>query len=112
MAKEDHNWVGIGIAAALILIGIAAVVGAYRYGFAGIGQFASSIFWWAIGILFFFFIIRWCLFGGVFCPRPFYSGKYRHIRNDEAYYILKERYAKGEISKKEYEEKMKGINEY
>ncbi len=66
MAKEDHNWVGIGIAAALILIGIAAVVGAYRYGFAGIGQFASSIFWWAIGILFFFFIIRWCLFGGVF----------------------------------------------
>ena len=48
MAKEDHNWVGIGIAAALILIGIAAVVGAYRYGFAGIGQFASSIFWWAI----------------------------------------------------------------
>jgi 1,4-dihydroxy-2-naphthoate octaprenyltransferase len=46
MADENPNWVGMGIAAVLVLIGIAAIVGAYRYGFAGIGSFASSIFWW------------------------------------------------------------------
>jgi putative membrane protein len=71
----------------------------YGLGFGWGGAIIGFIFWILV-IIFIVAIIRWAVRGG------------RHSRwegKDSAIEILKERYAKGEIDKKEFEEKMKDL---
>jgi putative membrane protein len=70
-------------------------------GFGIFGIILSIIFWvfviWAIVAL-----IRWGMWSG-------HGGKTRWHGEDSAIQILKERYAKGEIKKEEFDEKMKDL---
>ena len=58
------------------------------------------IFWWAIVIAVIVGLVRW--FSG--------NHTWRHGHGKSALDVLKERYAKGEIDKKEFEEKKRDLN--
>lgn len=64
----------------------------------GTGNWMMMIFWWVVSVLVMAFSVFWIL------KRPPKKGE-----NGNALSILNERYAKGEISKEEYEEKKKNI---
>lgn len=102
----------IGLAIMFILIGISAVIGVlfnvksyttnYMPGYLGwIGGFVGLI----IGLIFLFFII-WVLswiFRALSHSGTFYSGEFwDRWDHDKAVEILRERYAKGEITKEQY----------
>jgi putative membrane protein len=75
----------------------------YGYGYGpmmGWGTGLSMIFWW-------FFVI----IGIILCVRLITGGhrKHWHMGEKTPLDILKERYAKGEIDKKEFEEKKKDL---
>ena len=62
---------------------------------------------WIIGV---FFAIRWLFWGGFWGGRWGYYPSRRYWRHyDEAYAILRERYAKGEITKDQYDEMMRNL---
>lgn len=68
------------------------------YGFGGMG-FIFMVFWWVLIIAVVILIVRWLM------------GKSRGAdhRSRSALELLKERYARGEIDKKEFEEKKKDL---
>lgn len=66
----------------------------------GWGGAIIGFIFWVLAIVFIVAIIRWTIRGGWHSR---WKGK------DSAIEILKERYAKGEIDKKEFEEKMKDL---
>ena len=75
------------------------MMGGYGSWFGWGGAIIGFIFW-VLVIILIVAIVRWALKGG------------RHMRwegKDSAIEILKERYAKGEIKKEEFEEKMKDL---
>jgi len=75
----------------------------YRYGYPYMGGFGFGFEW--IFMLIFWALIIWAVFAVVRAM----SGKSSHWHmqggEDEALKILKERYAKGEIDKEEFEQK-------
>lgn len=117
MAKQDRvfdstNWIKIGIAILLILIGIAIVASVfYNKNIVYYGFFPFGWIGWIIGIFILFFIFRW-IFWGWWGGGWWYSQRRQYRHHGNAYYILKERYARGEITKKEYDEKMKDLESY
>ncbi len=66
----------------------------------GFGGFVVMLAWWAVII----YVIVWAI-------RQIANGGSRHdgVRRASAMDILKERYAKGEIDKREFEEKKKDL---
>lgn len=75
----------------------------YGYGYAGgwsVLGFLGMLFWWALIIIAIISLIRWS-------RREGSCGTHGHERS--ALEILKIRYAKGEIDKKEFEEKKKEL---
>ncbi len=67
------------------------------------------IFWWIFPLLFFvmmFFMFFFMMRGGVGCM---WRGRMIDRPHDSAVEILNKRYARGEIGKQEYEEKMGAI---
>ncbi len=70
------------------------------YGWFGGGWILGLIFW-IVFIVAIVALIRWAVRGGRYM---------RSENKDSAIQILKERYAKGEIKKEEFEEKMKDIS--
>jgi putative membrane protein len=100
---------------ALLAVLIAAIVGfgffftrgsypGYYYPFPFFRPF--GIFFGLFWIFIIFWAVRW-----LFWPRRwgYYYG-YRH--GDESYYILRQRYAKGEITKEQFEQMMRDLTEH
>jgi len=82
--------------------------GPYGYGmFYGLGNFLGSVLWIVILVAAIVFVIR--LMGGGRHHRHWTSGA--PWMNQGALEILRERFAKGEISKEEYEERKKVLSE-
>jgi putative membrane protein len=82
--------------------------GPYGYdAFYGLSHFAGSILWIVILVAAILFVIR--LMGGGRHHRHWAAGA--PWMNQGALEILRERFAKGEISKEEYEERKKVLSE-
>lgn len=82
----------------------------YTYGpYPGPGAF-FAILSWVFAIILIIWIVRWAL--GMHHRGPWMGGPYRNhpwMQQNSALDILKERYAKGEITKAEFDEKKKDI---
>ena len=107
----EPDWVRAGFAVMLVLIGIAAILAVF---FDRGAVFMSGFPWGFLGWIFGIFILFWIIrgfFWGCWGWYPHARGS-RYRRHGDSYYILKERYAKGEISRKEYEEKMRDLESY
>jgi putative membrane protein len=74
-----------------------------EYGTHGWGMGAFMGWWWLIGIIVFVLIIWFILKSKNIRNRPYFPG------NKSAMDLLKERYAKGEIDKQEFEERKKDL---
>ena len=110
------NWIGLGF-----LLVFAAFVGAMIYfrfttppmvnGMAHYGWwFPFGGIWLFLGFLLFFGVLRRAFWG------PWWWGGYRRgrwgwdgRREDVAYHILRERYARGEITKEQYDAMMRDL---
>lgn len=133
--KNGHRIVYVGLGVMFILFGIAALVYTLyplRFGpaftYLNIGTrrpypaltplFMGRI--WGIGPFLAFFglfilLVLFLLFVGFIFTWPLRSWRFRHqwrYRFDSAYMILRERYAKGEITKEQYEQMMKDLQSY
>ena len=98
----------VGTIATLGLIFRPAVVGYYpfAYGFFPFGLFFG--FFWIFAI---FWFVRWLIFPG----RWGYSRRYWGSGwgyGDRAYYILRERYARGELTKEQYDQMIRDLQQH
>jgi len=98
----------IGTITALGLVLRPEIAGYYPYGW---GFFPFGLFFALFSIIAVFWILRW-----VFFPwRWAYSGRYWDrggAYSDHAFYILRERYARGEISKDQYDQMMRDLHQH
>ena len=76
--------------------------GYYYYPFFPFGGF-FAIFW----IFAIFWVVRWIFF-------PWRGKGYRHYwrYGDESYYILRQRYARGEITKEQFDQMMRDLEQH
>jgi putative membrane protein len=76
-------------------------MGSYAY-------FPFGWIWILLGFFLFFGLLRWALFPWRWMgyPRHYMRG---YGREKEAYHILRERYARGEITKDEYDRMMRDL---
>jgi putative membrane protein len=107
-----------GFIAFLAVIGTIAAVGLifFRpvpvvYYPAGYGLFPFGFFFALFFIFAAFWIVRWLFFpwrGGYY--RRYWAGGWGY--GDRAYYIIRERYARGEISKEQYDQMMRDLQQH
>ena len=114
-SRRVRRLIAYGFSGMLILIGVAAVLSVlfrgpstqpapffpfFRFGFGWV----SAI----IGIFVFFWIIRW-----LFWPwGRRYPDRHWGYGHDEAIYILTQRYAKGEITKEQFEQMTRDLEQH
>ncbi len=90
--------------------GPAAPIGV-AYPFYGFG---FRLFFGLFLIFAIFWFLRWAFWGwGWRYRRSYWGGEYGYWRHrDGSYYILRERYAKGEITKEQYDQMMRDLDEH
>ncbi len=64
-----------------------------------------------LGALFFIFIAFWMV-RWLFWPWGWHYGRHYWRYRDDSYHILRERYAKGEVSKEQYEQMMRDLQQH
>jgi len=106
------RYIALGFIALLIVIGLAFAFGViysprpfgYYYPMFPIFPFGFfvGLFWIFIIVM----VVRWLVWPG-------WWGRRRYWRyGDESYYILRQRYARGEITKEQYDQMMRDLNEH
>ncbi len=113
------TWLLIGVSVFvglfLILLGILFFTGLLVVSRVVTAPYYGYPFFYPFG-LFFGFIFLFLIFGvlrWVLWPRPWgwgYGHRYSRY-NDRAYYILRERYARGEITKDQYDQMVRDLQE-
>jgi putative membrane protein len=99
-----------GILAFFILVAVSIVASLVWYASQPAGTFRPFFQFGWLGGLFFIFIAFW-LVKGLFWPwRWHYARRYWRY-GDDAYYIVRERYAKGEITKEQFEQMMRDLQQ-
>lgn len=107
------HWIRLGFLAVFAVF-VAAMI-YYMFTVAPTGVTAGPFFWFPFGWIWIFFgfflffgLLRFAFWG----PR-WWGGYYRHYgyhgRENEAYHILRERYARGEITKDQYDAMMRDL---
>ena len=111
---EGPHWVSIGLAVMMGLIGVAILLAVVLPG--GLTHSGGPAFpgWWAFGwlwgifwLLVFFWIISWFIRSAVWCGTGSCYGhrrRWRYYGWDSAGQILRERYARGEITREQFDQ--------
>ncbi len=114
---RTRRLVSIGFVAFLILVGAAIAVSAVFYALRSptapypYFAFFPFGFGWFFGLFFLFFLFwgfRWWMWGGRWRYGPY---RYWH-HGDSAEAILRERYARGEIGKDQFEQMMRDLEQH
>jgi putative membrane protein len=115
--RQSRHFIGWAFLAVLI----AAIVGFGVFGFFATGPYPGyyypfTFFHRPFGVffgLFWIFIIFWAV-RWLFWPRRwgYWGGYYHYGHRDESYSILRQRYARGEITKEQFEQMMRDLREH
>lgn len=109
-SHDPRLWLFVGLGVMLALVGVGVLFVAlhtggfpYRYGFWPFG-----FFWFPWGLFFLFFVFFWWI------PRwgwglGHYGRRYWRHGFDPAYSIARERFARGEISKEQYDQILRDL---
>ena len=127
---EQHAWrpqrymFAWGIIALMAIVAIFATIGLVLYyiprpiapagtAFPYYGFFGFRLFFGVFLVFAFFWFVRWAFWGWRWHYRGGYGGGYGYWRHrDGSYYILRERYARGEISKEQYDQLMRDLEQH
>jgi putative membrane protein len=112
------RWMWVGLGAMFVLIGIAAVIGVLYPGSSTVTTTPYPNYfgwvWGLVGLFFSILFIVW-IFGGIFgVGWGFWGGRryrYRRWGYGDEYSILRERYAKGEITKDQFDQMMRDLQQ-
>ena len=116
--RRDQTWLWVGVGVAIIVVGIFAfLAGLYSTGTGAppttYYPFFPMGFGWIGGLFslfFFFWVLSWFF-------RPWgwgwgYRRRYGRWRYDDAERILRERYARGEITKEQFEQMTRDLEQH
>jgi hypothetical protein len=130
-SRQTRNIIVIGVAIMLVLIGVATVIAALHFGTSStLPPVFSAYFAWIpgviagiIGLIFVIILITWA-FSWAFRPwgRPWRARRYAGWGwgwwggpglwgDDSAVGIIRERYARGEITKEQFDQMMRDLEE-
>ena len=113
--RRGQAWPFIAVGVILVLIGIALFSGLYLfpryvapYGYYYIPFFPFGFLWIIIGLFLFFGLLRF-----IFWPWGWggYRRRYRY-GYDESYRILRERYARGEVTKDQLDQMTRDLDQH
>jgi len=111
--RPHRSYWGVGLAALIlvVLLLIFATWTIHPYYPAPAMYYGGWWFFFPFGFIFFIFVL---FFIGRLIFWPWGSGWRRNYwyRHDEAYYTLRQRYAKGEITKDQYDQMMKDLERH
>lgn len=110
-------WIGLAVMFILmiILIGVAVVIRVlvrpqgipiYRWGI-GMGGLLIGLLW----LLIFIWIISWIFRSFRYSHMYYHNNRWDRWNHDDAVKILRERYARGEITKEQFDQMMKDLKE-
>jgi len=106
----SRAWILIPLLGAVVVLGIAAAL--FFHGPPAVGVFPWYGWWFPLPWIFIpliflaFFSIRWFLWGG------WRGGLYYRWYNDPAIEIVKQRFARGEITKDQFDQMVKDLGGY
>lgn len=109
-SPDPRPWLYVGLAVMFALIGVGVLLAALYPGrFSdGNGIWPFGFFWFPWGLFFLFFVFFWWIprwgWGG-----GYYGRRYWRYGLDPAHSIARERFARGEISKEQYDQILRDL---